>query len=106
MKIPKYIQRKRTKGFRLPKNTLCCTRPGKWSNPWKIGNRLGDGRLITTELCKLLYEDYLKHGVVNIAELLNYYYLACWCPEDAEYCHVQHSLIPKLKELYETNQAQ
>lgn len=28
------IQRKRTKGWRLPGNTLCVTRPTIWGNPW------------------------------------------------------------------------
>ena len=31
--MPTRIQRKRTKGFKLPPNTLCCTRPGPHSNP-------------------------------------------------------------------------
>ena len=32
--MPKRIQRKRTKGWRLPPNTVCVTRPGKWGNPF------------------------------------------------------------------------
>ncbi|MCX6217676.1 DUF4326 domain-containing protein [Spirosoma sp.] len=34
--LPLRIQRKRTRGFRLPENTVCVTRPGKWSNPFTV----------------------------------------------------------------------
>lgn len=34
---PVRIQRKRTKGFRLPENTVSVTRPGMWGNPFKAG---------------------------------------------------------------------
>lgn len=30
------IQRKRTAGWRMPPNTKCITRPGKWGNPFKV----------------------------------------------------------------------
>lgn len=33
---PQPIQRKRTKGFKLPPNTVCVNRPGKWGNPVKL----------------------------------------------------------------------
>jgi hypothetical protein len=36
-KSPQRIQRKRTKGWRIPPNTLCVTRPGRWSNPFRVG---------------------------------------------------------------------
>lgn len=38
MNIPKRIQRKRTKGYRQPPNTLYCGRPSKWGNPLKVSN--------------------------------------------------------------------
>lgn len=34
---PKRIQRKRTKGFKLPPNTIYVGRPSKWGNPFKVG---------------------------------------------------------------------
>lgn len=34
---PKRIQLRRTKGWRMPPNTVKVTRPGKWGNPFKIG---------------------------------------------------------------------
>jgi hypothetical protein len=33
---PKRIQRKRTKGWKMPENTISVTRPGKWGNPFKL----------------------------------------------------------------------
>ena len=35
--MPARIQRKRTKGWRLPPNTICVTRPSRWSNPYRVG---------------------------------------------------------------------
>lgn len=54
--MPKRIQRKRTKGWRMPPNAVSVTQPGKWGNPFDFrssdccwlalsygchGNRLG-----------------------------------------------------------------
>jgi hypothetical protein len=36
-KSPQRIHRKRTKGWRIPPNTVCVTRPGRWSNPFRVG---------------------------------------------------------------------
>jgi hypothetical protein len=33
----KRIQRKRTKGWRMPENTVYVGRPTKWGNPFKVG---------------------------------------------------------------------
>src|SRR5262245_40580166 len=38
MTEPRRIQRKRTKGWRKPPGTICVTRPGKWGNPFKVGD--------------------------------------------------------------------
>jgi hypothetical protein len=37
IKAPQRIQRKRTKRFKLPPNTVCVTRPGRWGNPFVVG---------------------------------------------------------------------
>ena len=36
MSAPKRIQRKRTKGWRLPEGAVVVSRPGRWGNPYKI----------------------------------------------------------------------
>jgi hypothetical protein len=33
---PVRIQRKRTKGWKMPPNTVSVTRPGKWGNPFNL----------------------------------------------------------------------
>lgn len=36
--MPIRIQRKRTRGWRKPENTVCVTRPGPWGNPFVVGD--------------------------------------------------------------------
>lgn len=38
MTNPIRVQRKRTKGFKLPPNTVCVTRGTKYGNPFKVSN--------------------------------------------------------------------
>jgi hypothetical protein len=35
--MPERIQRKRTKGWRMPEGAVYVGRPGKWGNPFKVG---------------------------------------------------------------------
>ena len=35
--MPKRVQRKRTKGWRMPPNTVSVTRPGPYGNPYRVG---------------------------------------------------------------------
>ena len=39
---PRRVQRKRTKGWKMPPNTVSVCRPGKWGNPFKVGERISD----------------------------------------------------------------
>ncbi|RPE05543.1 DUF4326 domain-containing protein [Chitinophaga lutea] len=83
---PQRIQRKRTKGWRMPPNTVSVTRPGKWGNPftgvaaaanfktWLAGNpvlNIHAGRPPSAEAIR--------------AELAGKN-LACWC-KVGEPCH-------------------
>lgn len=42
---PKRIQRKRTKGWRLPPNTVCVDRPSKWANPFTVAKYGREGAI-------------------------------------------------------------
>lgn len=42
--MPIRVQRKRTKGWKMPENTVSVTRPGKWGNPFRVD---GDAELST-----------------------------------------------------------
>lgn len=81
MTDPKRIQRKRTKGWRMPPNTVYVGRPTRWGNPWKIDPvRAKLGWDLSTEFDSLLTK-YRQHAnqLTGIAELRGKN-LACWCP--------------------------
>lgn len=59
--MPKRIQRRRTKGWRMPTNTVCVTRPGKFGNPFETAEA---------------FQRWIEHGKN----------LACYCPLDQP-CH-------------------
>lgn len=109
---PIRIQRKRTKGWKMPENTLSVTRPGKYGNIFKVGEILSytrritkvnkdssiSGRLYTGKLkvknkkhSLQLYRDYAEskfdNGEWDKEEILKYDYIACWCALDKP-CHV------------------
>ena len=78
---PIRIQRKRTKGWRMPPNTVYVGRPSKWCNHFVIGP---DG---TARQCVLKFINHLTvwdHAWVR--DQLKGKNLACWCPLDQP-CH-------------------
>ena len=80
---PVRIQRKRTKGFRLPENTVCVSRPSKWGNPFIVGVH-GDA-----QKCVDMYRAALRgpDPMLTISTSTDPAYvselrgknLACWC---------------------------
>jgi hypothetical protein len=73
----KRIQRIRTKGWKIPENTIYVGRPSKWGNQFKIG-------LSTREKAIEAFKvDILPH--LNL-EPLREKDLACWCPLNVP-CH-------------------
>ena len=91
--MPERIQRKRTKGFRLPENTISVTQPGKWGNPFKLyttGYGVDRNEItITPDKILRVYEEWLdsqiRHGRLNLAEIRGFD-LACFCKEGNP-CH-------------------
>ena len=85
---PKRIQRKRTKGWRLPEGAICVTRPGKWGNPFDTANKF--------ELW-LLGEDYKvfmqdrRQWMLDHLEELSGHDLCCWC-KIGDPCHADFLL--------------
>jgi len=71
--MPIRVQRKRTKGWKMPPNTVSVTRPGKWGNPFKVGETFynpnkGEFGLITPasiEQCLRLYKKYVSNCMNN-----------------------------------------
>jgi len=71
------IQKRRTKGWRMPPNTVSVTRPGKWGNPFTAENSGGIDPVLrfACEVAPLL----------NVQELRGKN-LACFCRLDRP-CH-------------------
>jgi hypothetical protein len=80
----KRIQRKRTAGWRMPKNTVYVGRPTKWGNPFRMNFAWERGMVVEC------FEEYLnnmpKHKLEKLIAPLRGKDLACFCPLD-EPCH-------------------
>lgn len=99
---PKRIQRKRTKGWKMPENAVYVGRPTIWGNPFTANDKEWDGEVIDNKTLVLLYEIYLAETfgfkknhrrTKNERKLLIEFLgplrgkdLACWCKE-GEPCH-------------------
>ena len=89
---PKRIQRKRTRGWRMPPNTVYVGRPTRWGNPydWKTIGRETAVKFFRLEL--LSYVDGLGVEATKVQEIkkalaaLRGKDLACWCRLDQP-CH-------------------
>lgn len=87
--VPKRIQRLRTKGWRMPKNTVYVGRPSKWGSPYTIPIVYGD-----REEAVRLYVKYLEE-MRDLDEFLSPLVgknLACWCRLDQK-CHANELLL-------------
>jgi len=85
--MPKRIQRKRVKGWKMPPNTVYVGRPTKWGNPFFDKKPLGSSAVEQFEemiMFKMFDPDneYIK----QIKTELRGKDLACWCPLDKP-CH-------------------
>lgn len=85
----KRIQRKRTKGWKMPENTVYVGRPTMWGNPFPCG---GNNALAKDSYYQWVVLGQKKHVGVNppikeeIIKNLKGKNLACWCKE-GEPCH-------------------
>ncbi len=71
---PQRIQRKRTKGWRMPEGAVYVGRPTKWGNPY-----LGEGAVAA-------YRARAEQSADAIRSELAGKDLACWCPLSSP-CH-------------------
>ena len=95
---PRRIQLKRTKGWRMPPNTVNCARPARWGNPFKIiagsvtqASNLGvvhkyEQWLTTKNVLAGGGWDEAKPTIEEIRRELGGKNLACWCNE-GNACH-------------------
>ena len=82
---PKRIQRKRTKGWRLPAGAICVTRGTKWGNPFRIGD-LGRTRDDVIEVFEHIVEHMDAAKREEWLAPLRGHDLACFCGLDQR-CH-------------------
>lgn len=71
---PRRVQRKRTKGWRMPPNTVYVGRPTKWGNPYSSAVDLGR------------YRTFIEQHRADDLPSIRGKNLACWCPLDQP-CH-------------------
>ena len=95
--MPIRIQRKRTKGWKMPEGAVYVTRPGRWGNPFIIspkarpGNRSGSGYFCvpTVEDAVICFREMMSLSPERIRDAkaeLRGKDLACWCSLDQP-CH-------------------
>ena len=103
--MPKRIHLKRSKGWRIPTNTVVVSRPSKWGNPFVLDERarVSNRRIATDSFHSLLNKQAawcsipthrwprgkipaVFTTVDDVRRELRGKDLACWCPLD-EPCH-------------------
>ena len=89
-RLPRRIQRKRTKGWKMPPNTVSVCRPGKWGNPHKVGT-IVDGKPLSAWGAVAMFNANLITGALgytakDVIRELRGKNLACWCKE-GDPCH-------------------
>ena len=104
--MAKRIQRKRTKGWKMPDNTIYVGRPTKWGNPFKVVGE--EGHWFAVDDCDIpvatfndkddaikqavdCYAEYISSTIINEGGILTLSELkgknlACFCPLDKP-CH-------------------
>lgn len=89
---PIRIQLKRTKGWRLPANTIVVSRPSKWGNPFPVNKDQNVFQAVDQ------YRQWLLHSepgyiMLRIARTeLRGKNLACWCNLGSP-CHADVLLV-------------
>lgn len=91
---PQRVQRKRTKGWRMPEGTVYVGRGSTWGNPWVVGKAIiltgnRSGEKIDAEDAVRLFRSTLGRRLEthpDSLEPLRGKDLACWCPLDQP-CH-------------------
>ena len=73
----KRIQRKRTKRFKLPPNTVCVNRGTKWGNPFRVEDYGRDEAIAK-------FREYARDW--DVTELTQVDNIACFC-KVGEPCH-------------------
>lgn len=97
---PKRVQLRRTKGWKLPENTIRVCRPGPFGNPYRVGAKVEQpgGESYVIHDAQEAVDRYKAHLATCLPEAIKWFVeplrgknLACWCPLDQP-CHADHLL--------------
>ena len=91
--IPHRVQRKRTRGWKMPENTIYVGRPSKWGNPFVFADQFREGKgetiVETRDEAIEKFENVIRFWKQHYPEQYEQYIaplrgknLACWCPSD------------------------
>lgn len=86
---PQRIQRRRTKGWRMPEGAVYVGRPSRWANPWPVGLRFIDGGTMERPPSIAWFRSWAETFAwlrPDWIASLRGRDLACWCPLDQP-CH-------------------
>lgn len=90
--MPERIQRKRTKGWRMPEGAIYVGWLTKWGNPFQVGPDEFHGQVTSTDMAVAFYRSWMRRphewlmpAPPDVSELRGKD-LACWCPLDRP-CH-------------------
>lgn len=83
--MPVRVQRKRTKGYRLPPNAVYVGRPTKWGNPFAMGGVVLFGQAFGPQCRADVVEMFrfakqLPDYQADVRRELRGKDLVCWCP--------------------------
>lgn len=83
--MPERIQRRRTKGWQMPENTVYVGRPTKWGNPYSRGQITQIAALAVTDDVVLAFRILVTSEASwpyreEAKRVLRGKNLACWCP--------------------------
>lgn len=97
--MPVRIQRKRTKGWRMPEGAVYVGRPTTWGNPYLVGRRYGGFTVLSVKDAVASYRRDIEWNERNTDRPMNAGIrvddirrdlrgkdLVCWCPLDQP-CH-------------------
>lgn len=84
--MPERIQRQRTKGWRMPENTVYVGRPTRWGNPYRVSVWGTCERAVSVFREMVNEVDGWADFRADVQRELRGKNLACWCPLDQP-CH-------------------
>lgn len=85
---PRRVQLSRAKGWRMPENTVSVARPGRWGNPFRIGDFGIPTAHDAVQRFRGWFGGYVVGPTLPDVAPLRGKNLACWCRLDQP-CHAE-----------------